>query len=332
MLGYYDSQNRTRKGWAVLVGLVVLSLLVTGCGAPKAKTYTIGVVHSNATLDPVLVGFKARMTELGYVEGKNVTYAFHGVLKNEAAAIDADVKTLMDQKVDMFFTLGTIATQSAKKAVAGTKVPVVFAPVVNPVAEGVVDSISRPGGNVTGIQRGNVVGKSLEWLLKVAPGTKKVYLFYNPADVVSVTTMQPLPDAASKLGVEFVPTKVTSEDQVLAAIQTLPKEAAIFYIPAPTIDDKVADICKAAMERGIPLGTYLLNDVNKGALVGYGATWDAVGKQAARIADQVLKGTKPADLPVETDEAFLGINLKTANTIGLNIPDEILRQANTVIR
>ena len=333
MSGHNHSQNRTRKGWTVLSWVVAVSLLLSACGgAARPQTFTIGVIHSNAALDQVLAGFKAGMTEQGYVEGKNVTYIFHGVTRNDSQATGEEAKSVAALKVDLLFTLGTIATVSAKKAVEGTKIPVVFAPVVNPVGEGVVASLRHPGGNVTGVQRGAVVPKALEWLIQVAPGTQQVYLFYNPADMVSVTAIQPLPQAAVALGVEFVPTTVSSLEQAIAIIRTLPREAAIFYIPAPTLDADMQDIFAAAAERGIAVGTYDANSPALGALVGYGTTWESIGRQAARMADQILKGAKPADLPVETDEPLLAINLKTAQAIGLDIPDEILEQADTIIR
>jgi putative ABC transport system substrate-binding protein len=101
------------------------------------------------------------MEHLGYVEGKNVTYIYHGVLEPDPQVIAREVKSLMDQKVDLFLTLGTLPALAAKKAIQGTNIPVVFAPSLNPVQEGIVESLSRPGGNVTGIQNGYAVPKTL---------------------------------------------------------------------------------------------------------------------------------------------------------------------------
>ena len=333
MSNHNDPQNKTRHRWIDLTWVTAVSLLLSACvGAERPQAFTIGVIHSNPGLDQVLAGFKAGMTEQGYVEGENVTYIFHGVTQNDPQATDAEARTLVDQKVDLLFTLGTIATVSAKKAVDGTKIPVVFAPVIDPVGEGILESLQHPGGNVTGVQRGSVAPKALEWLIQVAPGTRQIHLFYNPADEVSVTAMQPLPQAAAALGVEFLPTEVTSLEQAIAGIRVLPQEAAIFYIPAPTLDANQREIYAAAAEHGVAVGTYSAYDIEKGALIGYGADWSAIGKQAARMADQILKGANPADLPVETDEPLLAINLKTAQAIGLDIPDEILEQASVIIR
>jgi len=308
----------------------VLSLLVTGCGGTKAKTYTIGIVNYNPALDLYITGFKAGMGELGYVEGKNLTYIYSGALKNDEQVIAAEVKRLMDQKVDLFFTLGTPTTVAAKKAVAGTKIPVVFAPIGNPVADGVVASIRQPGGNVTGVQVVNAAPKALTWLVKIIPGTKKVHVPYNPIDQTSVSTAKLLPETASQLGIELALVEVNSSQEEMNLIRSLPKDAAVFFVPSPSLDGSRAAVRKLAMELGIPIGGY--NQAQDDIVYSYTIDKSAQGKQAARLADQIFKGTNPGDLPVETGEFFLIINLKTAQTIGLNIPDEILRQADTVIR
>lgn len=316
---------------SITILLIAGGLLLTGCGSTaSAKTYTIGVVNYTQVLNPIVEGFQAGMAKLGYTEGKNVTYIYHGALENDPQVIEAEVKALLDQKVDMFLTLGTPTTLAAKKAVEGTNIPVIFVPVVNPVEAGVVANLRRPGGNVTGIQSVNLANKGLEWLLKITPETKKVYTFYHPGDEVSVTTLKPLPEAASVLGVEFVPAEVHSPEEMLGVMQTLPKNTAILLVTTPSLEAGIAPALQLAAERGILVGGY--NRSEETLVLNYTADRSAQGKQAARLADQVLKGIKPADLPVESPEFLLTINLKTAQTIGLDISDEILRQADKIIR
>jgi putative ABC transport system substrate-binding protein len=294
------------------------------------KTYTIGVVNYYPVLEPVLAEFKAQMAALGYVEGKDVTYIYHGVIENNPEMLGGEVKRLLDQKVDLLLTLGTPTTLAAKQGVAGTTIPVVFASVMNPVKQEIIESVTHPGGNVTGVQVINASPKTVEWLLKLVPGTKKVYVPYHPKDRVSVTTIKPLPEAAARLGVELVLDGVHSPEEVVTAIETLPKDAAILFIPMPGLASRMSAIRKLAIERGIPAGGYALSVED--TLFTFGTNSAGTGKQAARLVDQILKGTKPADLLVETAEFFLRINLKTAAAMGLDIPDEILRQADTVMR
>jgi putative ABC transport system substrate-binding protein len=309
--------------------LMLTGLLLTACGGiTPAKTYTIGVVNYVSALEPVLAGFKARLAESGYVEGKNVTYLYHGVLQPEPQVIAQEVQRLMDQKVDLFLTLGTQPTLAAKQAVAGTNIPVVFAPVRNPLKEGVVQSISHPEGNATGVKNGESLPKTLEWLRKIVPQATTVYVMYHPKDRVSRTVIEPLPAIASLLGIELVLDEVRSQEEARVAIASLPKDTAILVVPMPSLEP-VGTLIEAAVQRGLAVGASYLQD---GALFIYEADRFAMGQQAARLADQILKGTRPADLPVETAEYFLRINLKTATGIGLDIPDEILRQAHLVMR
>lgn len=145
------------------------------CGGPTPpKTSTIGVVNYYAALEPVLAGFKDQMAALGYVEEHNVTYIYHGLLENEPEILGGEVKRLVDQKVDLLLTMGTPPTLAAKRA--GTSVPLVFASVMNPVKQGIAQSVSHPGGNMTDVQVIDGAPKAMEWLLKLVPGTKTIYV------------------------------------------------------------------------------------------------------------------------------------------------------------
>jgi putative ABC transport system substrate-binding protein len=324
------SQDKTRNRWTILVWAVVLSLLLTACGGgTQAQTYTIGVVNYAPLLEKSFDGFKAGMTELGYVEGENVTYVYNGPVPDSQAG-EREVESLVAQNVDLIFTIGTEATLQAKQAVEGTDIAVIFAPVINPAEEEVVESIRHPGGNVTGVQSGNTLPKSLEWLLTIVPEATKVYVPYNPIDRVSVTSTALLYDAAFTLGVELVLDAVGTPEEVVAAIETLPGDVVLFMVATPSLSE--TNFAEVATEQGIATGSYLSGITESGGLVSYATNHFSMGKQAARLADQVLRGTDPADLPVETAEYFLTINLKTAQAIGLDIPDEILEQADTIIR
>jgi putative tryptophan/tyrosine transport system substrate-binding protein len=329
MLGHKKTQHTTTRR---AICLLLTGLLLTACnGGTPAKTYTIGVVNYVPVLDPVFEGFKARMVALGYVEGKNVTYIYHGVLEPNPQVIEHEVKRLVDQKVDLFLTLGILTTLAAKKATAGTAIPVVFAPSLNPVQEGIVESLSRPGGNVTGIQNGYTYPKALEWLHKIVPQATKVHVIYHPKDHAAHTSIKPLPAIATSLGIELLLDEVRSTQEAIAVIETLPKDAAIFFVPTPSLEP-LSVLTEVAVQHGIAVGANNPAYLKAGGVVIYAADFFAIGQQAARLVDQILKGTKPADLPVETAEYLLRINLKAATAIGLDIPEEILRQADIVLR
>jgi putative tryptophan/tyrosine transport system substrate-binding protein len=163
------------------------------------------------------------------------------------------------------------------------------------------------------------------------PQATKIYVPYHPEDEVSLTSIKPLPEVAFQLGIELIRDEVRTPAEALATIQRMPTDAALFFVPAPSLEP-ISTLIEAATKRGITVGSTNNSHLQAGALVTYGASLSAMGAQAARMADQILKGAKPADLPVETAEFFLNINLKTAKAIGRDIPDAILTQANTVIR
>lgn len=325
------ARANTRTRWSILIWVVALSLLLAACGGTgQPKSYTIGVAIETKGLVDLFTNFKAAMTDLGYVEGKNITYINHDELGTDLQKNEAEIKSLIDQKIDLLLTMGTAPAKAAKKLVEGTDLPMVFVPVVNPVEEGIVASISHPGGNVTGVQSLNIAPKALEWLLKVAPGTKQIYVPYSAADQVALTSIKPLPDVAAQLGITLKLDAVTSSAAEMAAIKALPKDSAIFFLISPSLNASLGDMKKLAIELGIPTGSRSSDTTD--VVVSYTTDTIAQAKQAAVMADKILKGAKPADLPVETPEFFLIINLKTAKAIGLNTPDAILSQANTVIR
>jgi putative ABC transport system substrate-binding protein len=315
----------------LIVLSIIASLMLTACGGiTQDKTFTIGVVAEVSVHTPAIEGFKAGMAELDYVEGENVAYIYNGVTGPKPEAIDAEIKNLLAQKVDLLFVLGSTAVQ-AKQAVEGTDIPVVFGALGEPVERGVVASIHRPGGNVTGVQVGMEIPKALEWLITITPNAKKIYVPYNPDDAVSVQYLADLGEVASQLEVEIVPGETYSVEEAVAGIESLPEDVdAIFRTPSPTLDPRNDELSQAAIKRGLPMGTGL--PLDEAVLLTLASNMFETGKQTARLAHQIRQGGKPADLPVETAEFYLTINLKTAEAIGLDIPDEVLFQADIIIR
>lgn len=194
-----------------------------------------------------------------------------------------------------------------------------------------MESLSHPGGNITGVRVTDTVSKALEWLVTVIPGAKKVYLPYNPKDVISTSPLEQANKTADQLGIEIVAHKIQSVEDAVAAIEAMPNDIdAVFRIPSVTLDPRNNELSLAAIKRGIPMGAGLWLDED--VLITFSPDFFQSGKQAARLADQILKGTRPADLPVEASDISLVINLKTAEKIGLHIPDNVLVQANRIIR
>jgi putative ABC transport system substrate-binding protein len=312
------------------IGIVLATgLLLAGCG--DRKPFTIGVLNYVSVLNPVIEGFKAEMTELGYVEGDNVIYIDNGVVDPDPQAVDAEIERLLAQDIDLLFPVGTLTTLRAKHAVEGTDMPVVFGVISRPVDLGLVKSISQPGGNVTGTQISNHIPKALEWLVTIAPETRKVYVPYNPDDHASIVFLDVLSTASSQIGVELIFDEIHSVEETIVAMKSLPDDIdAVFRIPSATLDPRSAELSQAAIEQGLPLGMSL--PLDETALLTLAADLFGAGKQAAGLVHEIRQGSKPADLMVKTTGFFLAINLKTAEAIGLDIPDEVLLQADTIIR
>lgn len=314
---------------AALAALVLV--LAPSCQG-KPEVITIGVISFTTKLDAVYDGFRSGMAELGYAEGRNVQYVYSGGV-GSIEGLDAEIRKLITQEVDLVFAITTPATMKVQQATAGTNLPVVFAPVSDPVASGVVKSLSRPGGNLTGVRAGGFAGKELEWLVSLAPDTRRVFVSHNPEDSASVGDLAVLEQVAGKLGVHLVVNQSTTPEQLDQVLVNFPEDVDAIILQADNMAvARITDFVKIALDRRLPLASVPQAQLDAGALMTYGPDLFRAGRQAAQLADKVLRGASPADLPVETTDFFFGVNLRTAQAIGLTIPDEILQQADRVIR
>jgi putative tryptophan/tyrosine transport system substrate-binding protein len=210
---------------------------------------------------------------------------------------------------------------------------VVFTAFSDPVTRGLVQSVSHPGGNMTGIQRGTTVSQTLEMFQSINPKITKIYVPYNPADAVSVTQVQGLVDIAKTLNLDLSLAEVKTPDEVVTAIKSLSKDTAILLVGVPSLNAGKDAILQAAIAQGIMLGSSSAQSyAQAGALLYFDSDFTALGKQAAGLVDKILQGGNPGDIPIETAETYLAINLKTAQTLGLTIPGNLLQQANSIIR
>jgi len=320
---------------AIVILFVITGLLVAACsGMGQPKTYTIGVVNISAGLETdLLPSFKENMAGFGYKEGQNVTYIYKGV-PDKVEKLDALAQELVQADVDLILALTSPAALAAKRATTDNPIPVVFVPVNDPVASGIVASLRNPGGNITGITFGVQEPRRFEWLIQVAPDIKKVYIPYTPEDQSAVISLAKVREAAQKLGGELITREVHTAEEIPASVENIPEEAdAIFILPDSLIGHRTADFAETAIQRKLPTsGPNPVSVTDSGFLTSYSADPTGYGKQAARLVDQILRGVKPADLPVEMAEFILAINLKTAKAIGLDIPDSILRQADIIVR
>lgn len=324
------------RKWLLALGLAVLLGGTYWLSRQPAGSDSQPLLVSVVQLTPVdrttLLGFKEGMAKLGYREGKDIVYLDEG----PAGTIDRLeplIRRHLAAKPRLFFVSSTPATQAVKKLLGNSAIPVVFAPVNDPVGAGIVASLKAPGGKLTGIRLPAGDDVRLEWLKKIAPAVKRVYLPYNPGDRSALASLELTRQAAATLGIELISEEIHSAEAVRPALAVLPANVDAIFLPRDsTIEARIGDFTAAALQRRLPLCAPSQLQVEKGALFSYGFVHRQIGNQAAHLADQILRGASPADLPVETAESQLAINQSTAHAIGLPISGEILRQAEQVIR
>lgn len=315
--------------------ILLITLLVIGAAAligllTRQKPYTIALVNPG-TNQVYLDGFKDGMREYGYQTGQDVVYVEH--LGVPIAELEPLLRDLVDQPVDLIFAIGTPTAVRAKALVAGTEIPVVFAAVSDPLSSGLVDNSARPGGNLTGVRSGGQMPKTLEWLLAIAPRVTTIWVPYNPKDGGLVQGYADLLQAAQARGVTLVKAEMTTPEELSDAIRRMPEEMdAIFHLPSSFLNPNIAEFIDLALARKIPLASGIGIFYEQGALLSFGSDGYHMSRQASRLAHQVLQGSSPGELPVETAEFFLGLNLQTAQALEITIPDDILAQAAHIIR
>jgi putative ABC transport system substrate-binding protein len=304
----------------------------------QAKIAKIGEMVSRGRDHPSLgTGrelFRRSLRELGYVEGKNITFETRSA-EGQIERFPALAEELVRLKVDVLVTSSLDETLAARNA---TKtIPIVFLAQGDPVASGLVDSLARPGGNITGITTvaSALSGKRLELLKETIPKLSRVAVMWNPKGERSGQSWKESQLAARELGLQLHSMEISSADKLdsafKAAIKMGSNALAVTQNPLLSSNQKqiVVLVTKSRLPAIYPRSDYVAN----GGLISYGADQAEPYRRAAAIVDKILKGTKPADIPFEQPTKFeFVINLKTAKLIGVTIPPNVLARADRVIR
>lgn len=315
----------------LVTGLLILAVEFVMASGIKDQ-YVIAAVIYGKNNAATWEGFKEGMEEKGYIEGENVTYLFDDI-NHIIEKLDANITKIMNDKPDLIFAATTPVAIAVTKATKFNKIPVVFGPVNDPVSVGIVKEQRRPGENVTGVMLTDSTAKELEWAIKIAPRIKRILLPYNPNDKSSVISMQKASDATKMFNLTLDAREVRSHKEINTLLATFPDGVDAIFLPRDgMVMSRVEDFAKVANPNKIILTGTRVEMAERGALFGFGFNGFMIGKQMARLADQILQGRKPGDLPVETAENYLSINLKTASMLGITISEHILRQAHTIIR
>jgi putative ABC transport system substrate-binding protein len=319
--------------------LCVLSLLTAPLATTAQQaggTVTIGYLgNSSPSLEATLVdAFREGLRQLGYVEGQNliIRYQWAEGQQERHAVL---VRELVRLKPDILFTAGTPGTLAAKQATQS--IPIVTAIAGDPVATGLVSSLAQPGGNVTGLSTltPELDGKRLELFTQAMPKLSRVVALLNPANPITPIAWKAIEPAAAALGVQLQPVEVRGPNDLDRAFATI-REArpdGLIIVPDRFLLAYRAPIVRFMAEQRLP-GMFPFREfVEEGGLLAYGPDYTDMYRRAATYVAKILKGAKPADLPMEQPTKFtLVINLKTAQELGLTMPPTLLFQADEVLQ
>jgi len=314
------------------VGIGLLFPSVLAYAQPAAKVHRVAIL-GNEQASPLWEVFRQGMRELGYVDGRNLSIEARWS-EGKTDRLAALAIELVERRPDVIVASGTQAVRAAKQAT--TTIPIVMALSAYPDKLGLVESLARPGGNVTGLTNfGPTVNlKLLELLKEIAPNVSRVALLWNPDSPIEPLIYRELLAAASAVGVEILPVEVRNPEDLPTAFSTIASNGAQALVAlANPVNIKgrhlIADF---ALRNRIPSVQVVSAFVEAGGFMSYAPKWDDLFRRAATYVDRILKGAKPADLPVEQPAKFeLVINLKTAKAIGLTIPPSILLRADRVV-
>jgi putative ABC transport system substrate-binding protein len=297
----------------------------------------VGYLSPGSSSDPVrqnrFEAFRQGLRELGYVEGQNIAIESRWAegKYDRYSALTADLVRL---KVDVIVAVGGRATQDAQRATR--TIPIVMSVVIDPLGSGLVASLARPGGNVTGltIMASDLVGKQLELLKEVVPKISRVALLWNPANPGSAPQLREAEAAARALGVRLQTLEARDPQEIGSAFAAMTREraGALVILADAILTNQRRQIAELAAKRRLPAVYGVSEYAEAGGLMFYGPSSLDLERRAATFVDKILKGAKPADLPVEQPSKFeLVINLKTAKALGLTMPPSLLQRADRVI-
>jgi len=313
--------------------------LASGCGllpsaARPPEVPAVGLLSgfSQNQAHEITDPFRQGLAELGYVEGRNIALELR-LAEGRDERLTELAGELVARPVRVIFAPDTPAALAAKAATGA--IPIVVGG-GDPVALGLVDSLARPGGNVTGLSFASVLiaGKRLELLKQVAPTTRRVVALWYAPNAPGAATLGELQEASPRLGIDLRPVGIRGLDDLDAAFQAASAEQPdALYVIDGGLSTRRARILEFVAGTGLPSMFVRRELVAGGGLMAYGPSFPDIYRRGASYVDKILKGARPGDLPIEQPTTFdLVINLKTAQALGLTIPQSVLQQATEVIR
>jgi putative ABC transport system substrate-binding protein len=319
----------------VLLGALLFAFCQSAHAQASSKLRRIGYLSVRSNPSEREAAFKQGLGELGWVEGENITIEYRWG-REKPESLPQLAAELVRLKVDVILAAATVAVQAAKNAT--TTIPIVMSAAADPVGTKFIGSLARPGGNVTGLSlmAPELAGKRLELLRDILPKLNRVGFLAYSADPATALFIKEAQDVAHKLGLELQPFVVQSFSEIDDAFSKMKKQRMGALVVQPilvAIADQNRRIVDLTISNRLPAISDLRDFADAGGLMSYGPKIEALYYRAGYFVDKILKGTKPAELPVEQPRIFeTAINLKTAKQIGVTISPEILARADKVIK
>jgi putative ABC transport system substrate-binding protein len=321
-----------RREFITLLGGAAVAYPLAVRAQPSDQLRHVAVVgDSPSTWNKWIAGFAERLRDLGWIEDRTIVieYRWSEGRPERVAEITAE---LVQRKPDVIVTYGGAALV-LKRATAS--IPIVFAIAIDPLGADLVQSLSRPGGNITGLslQQTESSGRRLELLRDVVPGLHRLAIMFDGGYRASVAEKEALQIMAHRLGLEATPYEIRRPEDIAPIFDAVKGRVDALYVVGNALTEvNVPQIVMLALGAQLPTSLTSANSVRAGGLMSYGANYPAIFRRAADYVDRILRGTKPGDLPVEQPTKFdLVIDLKTAKALGLTIPPNLLVLADEVI-
>jgi len=322
-----------RRGVMTLLGGAAAAWPLAARAQPSGKTYRIGFLGpgSYAERKRDIDALQTGLRRLGYEEGKNIVIEYRWA-DGRYERLPELTAELVKLNVDVLVTVGTPGALAAKQATS--TIPIVLAAVGDPVAAGIVDSLARPGGNVTGLTFFfvEICAKRVELIKEAIPALSRIAVLINPANPSRLLALSAMQGMASALGVELVPAEARGLDDIADMIVATTRRApGLVTIDDPLFMSIARQIAELALQNSVPMIGFK-PQAEAGALMEYGVDLADLYFRSAAFVDKILKGTRPADLPIERAVKFeLVVNLKTAKRLGVELPTSVLIRADEVI-
>ncbi len=315
----------------VVVVLGVLAMVASGWAASQKVVIGISQIVEHPALDAARKGFIDALADHGYVEGKNIEYDIQ-IAQGNMATANSIAKALVGKRVDLIHSIATPTSQACANA---TKtIPIVISAVTDPVGAGLVKSLEKPGGNVTGTTDRSPIDRQLELIEEIVPHLQRLGFIYNAGEDNSISSLKQIKAEAAKRHIEIVEATVSNSSGVYLAAKSLVGKVDAIHVPTDnTVVSAFESVVKTCVDNKIPLFAADIDSVPRGAIAALAIDYYKLGRQSGEMAYRILQGADPAGMPIEAlQDLKLVVNKTSAEKMGVQLPASVLKRADKVIQ